>query len=349
MDDRLKDLLLSQVEDEVGRGAPGQLRRVVVRGRRRKTLGRVATAAAVVCVVAAASLVPRLPVFTSDAQAPVGGPEQPEGETMANGCPVSKGGGSETTWTSPVTLVASGTFGGEDWVLCARTAERTDNSDEGLCTNWRLGDGLGSGMDCTFGYDGEELIALDEDYVSVQMGPVEGYIVGAVPAASASAVLEKADGTKTLGEIHPAPEDLGVPFKFVTVFDEPYGEGELVVRDESGDVVLRRKMEHDLAPLHVRIGGDGDGKVVGYRTEQLLIYEGCRQAGRDDCREPRPTWIDCPDECTAGLAGAQITLFAEPAEGSTFAGWLGECLGTEPCELVVDREMHVEAKFADVP
>ena len=198
-------------------------------------------------------------------------------------------------------------------------------------------------MGCVFSYDRDRPVALDRSYFHAQMGPEDGYLLGTVPRGSVSVALEKRDGTAAVGEIHAAPRALGVPFSFFTLFDEPYSEGTLVVRDGSGRVVARRQMEHGLSLLAVDV--TGEGKVRGYRTELLRIYEECRRNGEEDCREPRPVWIDCPDECTVGLAGAAITLVATPAEGTAFAGWSGDCSGREPCEVVVDRQTDVGAAF----
>jgi hypothetical protein len=342
MDDELRDLLAAQIEAEIHPHAPRHLTKVVERGRRRRAAGRLVTAAAVVCVIAAGSLAPRLPVFTSDEQAPAGGGEQPQPETLPNGCPDTSGTPDRIEWTSPTVRVAEGTLRGEPWVLCARTAEQADGSAETLCTDWRLGDGLSSGMDCVFSYDGDRAVPIDETYFDAIMGPDHGYLFGAAPASSASVALEKRDGTTVSGEIHPAPPDLDVPFLFFTLFDEPYSEGTLVVRDDSGEVLARREMEHGLSLLSVDV--EGEGTVLGYRTELLRVYEECRRDG-GDCRPEEPVWIECPPKCRAPLADARITLVAEPAEGATFAGWSGACSGAERCELVVDRTTNVTATF----
>lgn len=209
--------------------------------------------------------------------------------------------------------------------------------------NWRLGDSLGSGMNCAFSYHKGQAVALDEVYFSPVMGPEEGYLYGAAPADSAAVELVKDDGTSIAGHVYPAPHELGVPFTFFTIFDEPYTEGQLVIRDDTGEILVQRRMTHGLSQLLVTLAGDGEGSVRGYRTEELEFFEECRRDGQNDCRRPRQTWIDCPDQCAVGLHDARITLIAERSEDSSFAGWSGSCSGRDRCELTVDRYMEVEA------
>lgn len=261
-------------------------------------------------------------------------------------CPASEGGSG---WTSPETLVASGSEDGNPWVLCARTATSPEAGDgEGFCMNWSYGQPEGSGLDCSFSFSGDRLVPLDENYVSAIMGPAWGFMYGAVPKQAATVELESDNGDSFPGEVYPAPDPLGVPFKFFTIFAEPYAEGTLVVRDEEGDVIRERDMEHGLSILTVDLAGEGKGRVVGYRTESLSAYEQCRDTG-ETCREPNPMWIDCGSECSVGLDGASITLVAEPAEGSDFVGWTGACEGTARCSLTVDETTNVTARFERGP
>ncbi len=54
----------------------------------------------------------------------------------------------------------------------------------------------------------------------------------------------------------------------------------------------------------------------------------------------------CPPACSANYPqNAPVVLAAIPAPGSTFAGWGGDCRGTAPCSLKMDRPHTVEAKF----
>lgn len=54
----------------------------------------------------------------------------------------------------------------------------------------------------------------------------------------------------------------------------------------------------------------------------------------------------CPPACaTTYPQGIPVILAAIPAPGSMFAGWAGDCQGTGPCALKMDRPHTVEAKF----
>ncbi len=56
--------------------------------------------------------------------------------------------------------------------------------------------------------------------------------------------------------------------------------------------------------------------------------------------------IDCPGSCTVTYArGSTVTLVAEPAAGSRFAGWTGACSGTGTCSLVMSADRSVGATF----
>ena len=56
--------------------------------------------------------------------------------------------------------------------------------------------------------------------------------------------------------------------------------------------------------------------------------------------------ISCPDRCDAELDhGTDVTLTASARRGSTFAGWDGDCSGTESCSLSMDGARTVTARF----
>lgn len=229
----------------MGPRAPSNLLQVIEKGRRKKLVVRLAATAGVVCVVAGSTLAPRLAGFTPNLQPDTTRPDQAEAQASRKGCPASRGKGFDhTRWTSPTTHIAEGSFGGGAWGLCARTVENTETSEDGLCMSWRSGDTLGSGMNCIFTTSkAGEPVALDEDYFSPVMGPAEGVLYGAAPAESASVELAKHDGTIILGQIYPAPKELRVPFSFFTIFDEPYyTDGELIVRDGSGTILVRQTL-----------------------------------------------------------------------------------------------------------
>ena len=62
-----------------------------------------------------------------------------------------------------------------------------------------------------------------------------------------------------------------------------------------------------------------------------------------------PTGIACGGDCAASFdSGTTLTLTASPVGASTFAGWSGACVGTEPCTLLIDRVRFVTATFSRI-
>ena len=63
-----------------------------------------------------------------------------------------------------------------------------------------------------------------------------------------------------------------------------------------------------------------------------------------------PTGIDCGSSCTASFdAGTLVTLTAVPAQGSTFAGWAGDCSGSGACSVTMSAARSVTATFNAIP
>jgi hypothetical protein len=56
--------------------------------------------------------------------------------------------------------------------------------------------------------------------------------------------------------------------------------------------------------------------------------------------------IKCPSACAASIElGRQVTLYATPTAGSSFAGWSGDCTGKAPCVLQMTASRNVTAMF----
>jgi hypothetical protein len=59
---------------------------------------------------------------------------------------------------------------------------------------------------------------------------------------------------------------------------------------------------------------------------------------------------DCRDQCTFELAvSARVVLSAVPDAGALFSGWGSSCFGTGNCELLLDKDRTVTAKFETAP
>jgi hypothetical protein len=56
--------------------------------------------------------------------------------------------------------------------------------------------------------------------------------------------------------------------------------------------------------------------------------------------------FSCPPACSQSFAaGTQVRLTADPAPGSSFAGWSGGCTGTATCQLTLAADTTLVAKF----
>jgi len=64
-----------------------------------------------------------------------------------------------------------------------------------------------------------------------------------------------------------------------------------------------------------------------------------------------PAGIDCAaGACSATFTdGASVALVATSATGSAFGGWSGACSGTAPCNVTLQNDMQISAKFDLLP
>ncbi|HWT91034.1 MAG TPA: hypothetical protein VN179_07945 [Solirubrobacterales bacterium] len=62
------------------------------------------------------------------------------------------------------------------------------------------------------------------------------------------------------------------------------------------------------------------------------------------CQNDNPLYEDCESRVAVGTA---LSLSATPSPGWTFLGWEGACSGTGACELTMNTEQHIRAKFDD--
>lgn len=77
--------------------------------------------------------------------------------------------------------------------------------------------------------------------------------------------------------------------------------------------------------------------------ESLAVQKGGTGFGRVTST---PAGINCGGACTATFSkGTMVTLTATALPGSTFAGWLGDCMGQDVCVVTVDRYVSVAAIF----
>lgn len=61
-----------------------------------------------------------------------------------------------------------------------------------------------------------------------------------------------------------------------------------------------------------------------------------------------PAGSTCGADCRGTYTeGSMVTVTAEPATGSTFSGWGGDCSGSSTCTVMMDRARSVSAAFTD--
>jgi Divergent InlB B-repeat domain len=76
-------------------------------------------------------------------------------------------------------------------------------------------------------------------------------------------------------------------------------------------------------PLNVDTDGEGSGGVIS-----------------------DPSGINCGQDCAQEFpAGKQVVLTARPSKGSIFAGFSGDCSGTDQCTVIMNAARSVTATF----
>src|SRR5919205_2957379 len=72
-------------------------------------------------------------------------------------------------------------------------------------------------------------------------------------------------------------------------------------------------------------------------------------SGSGAIRSSSPAF-DCTGECTQTMQiGAALHLTAAPADGSQFIGWVAGCAGTAGCDLTINGDTDVVARFDLIP
>jgi DNA-binding beta-propeller fold protein YncE len=91
----------------------------------------------------------------------------------------------------------------------------------------------------------------------------------------------------------------------------------------SASLEVQARFDHELHQVSVTLSGPGDGEVTS-----------------------TPAGIDCGRSCAhLFAAGTAVTLSAQPAAGSTFAGWSGACTGKRLCQIDTTQDAVVGAEF----
>ena len=97
-----------------------------------------------------------------------------------------------------------------------------------------------------------------------------------------------------------------------------------------------------LTLLMTACSSGGDGTTAVY---QLAVYIDGNGSG---LVYSSPGGIDCGNDCAEDLLqNTVVVLTASPASGSSFAGWGGDCSGSDNCTLTMDASKTVTASFVE--
>lgn len=270
---------------------------------------------------------------------------------------------------TPRTVIAAGatpTFGGpltnpaeSTWRLIAWIAEVTVEGEthEALCVGLSLQEPEAANS-CFI----DETVLASDDYLDPinEMNDSVTAFFGRV-SPEVSEVRIKVGGTVHLAEIYEPPDILQLDLNFFVAFAPFHASLELEAIDASGDIL--EVVPYSPPPLLTvqRIGGPG--VVVAYPSEdppsealdelmssnlideagEIISAEG---SGQDpDAAIDAQLWILCGNLCRAELDGVRATLEAVPGPDVNFMGWSGACSGTGSCEVVIDSDTLVIARF----
>lgn len=91
-----------------------------------------------------------------------------------------------------------------------------------------------------------------------------------------------------------------------------------------------------------RVQAKRDVYVLANFTRMYKLFVGTTGSGN-----VTGSGISCPGTCVGMYpAGAQVTIYANPAAGYVFTGWTGACSGTGSCTMTLKGDALVAATFA---
>lgn len=135
------------------------------------------------------------------------------------------------------------------------------------------------------------------------------------------------------------------------------GENETLDHFEGENKVKKRNLMLGFTVLAMALWGS-NSSVQAASKYHLIVVHSSNNTGEgvvtvDKAKlHPVPVAGDAERECSSAVcgktypAGTRVTLTANPAPGSTFAGWGGDCSGTSPtCVVRMRRSLDVMVRF----
>jgi ribosomal protein L24E len=115
----------------------------------------------------------------------------------------------------------------------------------------------------------------------------------------------------------------------------------VAVNEETGDVYIARA-----GASHIEVYGPLTNEPQEFKLE---IAKNGSGSGTVECEVDGGPSQPCPEAPTLYPEGAEITLSATPASGSSFAGFSGGGCSTSPCTLTLEANVSVIATFEQLP